>query len=125
MIRYNIKSFILFCRFLYDISVKSLVESIEDITESLGYIGKQLQEHVTKVTTEVNEAIDTPLFDVSQLKLSDNEKVIYDCLTSEPLHVEELIAEADLSPGNINAALVSLRLKGLIKQLPGSMFLKK
>jgi DNA processing protein len=64
------------------------------------------------------------LFDVSQLKLSGDEKKIHDCLNTEPLHIEYVIAETDLAAGNVNAALVSLRLKGLIKQLPGNMFLR-
>ncbi|MBL7186866.1 MAG: DNA-protecting protein DprA, partial [Phycisphaerae bacterium] len=49
---------------------------------------------------------------------------IYDCLSTEPLHVEQVIAETNLAPGLVNATLISLRLKGLIRQLPGSMFAK-
>ena len=101
-----------------------LVESVEDVTEALGYIGEQLQGHVSAAATKASEAADRPLFDVSQLNLSENEKKIYDCLGKEPLHIEQIIAVANLAPGNINAGLISLRLKGLIKQLPGSLFLK-
>jgi len=102
-----------------------LVESVEDVMEALGYIGEQLQEHVTAAAAEASENIETPLFDVSQLKLSEDEKTIYDCLGKEPLHVDQIIEETDLAAGSINAALVSLRLKGLIKQLPGSLFLRR
>jgi DNA processing protein len=59
------------------------------------------------------------------LNLTDSEKTTYNCLGKEPLHIEQIITEANLAPGSINAALVALRLKGLIKQLPGSLFLKK
>ena len=38
--------------------------------------------------------------------------------------IEQIIGEADLSPGSINAGLISLRLKGLIRQLPGNLFLR-
>jgi DNA processing protein len=102
-----------------------LVESVEDVMEALGYIGEQLQEHVTAAAAKASENIETPLFDVSQLKLSEDEKTIYDCLGKEPLHVDQIIEETDLAAGSINAALVSLRLKGLIKQLPGSLFLRR
>ena len=101
-----------------------LVESVEDVTEALGYIGQQLQTHVSDAAEETREKIEAPLFDVSQLNLSDAEKIIYDCLGREPVHIEQIITEADLSPGSINAGLISLQLKGLIKQLPGSLFLK-
>ncbi len=101
-----------------------LVECIEDVIESLGYIGEQVGGHVREAAGMAEDRIEMPLFDVSQLKLSDAERVIYDCLSKEPLHVEQIIGEADLSPGSINAGLISLRLKGLIKQLPGNLFLR-
>jgi len=101
-----------------------LIESVEDVMEALGYIGKQLQSHVTTAAAKASEKIETPLFDVSQLNLSDSERTIYDYLSKEPSHIDQIIAETDLAPGNINAGLISLRLKGLIKQLPGNLFLK-
>ena len=64
------------------------------------------------------------LFDVSQLKMSGDERRIHNCLDREPVHVEQIIAETDLPAGSVNAALISLRLKGLIKQLPGSLFVR-
>lgn len=103
----------------------AMVESPEDVVEALGHIGQQLKEHTDQVVTHTEMNIETPLFDIDLLKLSEAEREIYDCLSREPVHLEQLIAEADLSPGSINASLVSLRLKGLIKQLPGSMFLRK
>jgi DNA processing protein len=101
-----------------------LVESVEDVMEALGYIGERLQSHVTAAAAEASERIEKPLFDVSQLNLSGNEKTIYDCLSKEPLHIEQIIAGTNLTPGGINAGLISLRLKGLIRQLPGSLFLR-
>jgi DNA processing protein len=101
-----------------------LVESVEDVMEALGYIGEHLQSHVTAVAAKVSEKIEKPLFDVRALNLSVDEKMIYDCLTKEPLHLEQIIAGTNLTPGGINAGLISLRLKGLIKQLPGSLFLR-
>ena len=101
-----------------------LVESVEDVMEALGYIGEQLNEHTKSSADAADEKFQTPLFDVSQLNLSENERMIYDSLTGEPQHIEQVISAVDLAVGNINACLISLRLKGLIKQLPGSSFLK-
>jgi predicted Rossmann fold nucleotide-binding protein DprA/Smf involved in DNA uptake len=56
--------------------------------------------------------------------LNADEKAIYDCLSNKPVHIEEIIAGTKLTPGGINAGLISLRLKGLIRQLSGSMFLR-
>jgi DNA processing protein len=102
-----------------------LIESIEDVMEALGYIGEQLKSHTSEAAAKASEKIETPLFDVSQLNLSEDEKAIYDYLGKEPLHIEQIIAGTNLAAGSINAGLISLRLKGLIRQLPGSLFLRK
>jgi DNA processing protein len=101
-----------------------LIESVEDVMEALGYIGKQLESHAAAAAAKASEKIETPLFDASKLNLSDSEKTIYDYLSKEPSHIDQIIAETDLAPGSINAGLIALRLKGLIKQLPGNLFLK-
>jgi DNA processing protein len=101
-----------------------LVESVEDVMAALGYIGQQLQEHVTGAAQKATEKIEAPLFEIKELKLAGHEKKIFESLGKEPLHIEQIIAGTDLAAGSVNAALVSLRLKGLIKQLPGSMFVK-
>jgi len=103
----------------------ALIESPEDVIETLGAIGRQLGEHVNQATQQAVENIETPLLDVDMLKLSDAEKTIYDCVGKEPIHLGQIIAEADLPPAGISAALISLSLKGLVKQLPGNLFLKK
>jgi DNA processing protein len=102
-----------------------LIELVEDITEALGYIGEQLKGHVSNTAEQAAARIETPLFDVSQIKFSEAERLIFDCLNKEPIHIDELITQSDLSAGNINASLVSLQLKGLVKQLPGSFFVRK
>jgi DNA processing protein len=102
-----------------------LVESVEDVTEGLGFIGLELQPHVSEAAAKASEVNGKPLFDTSRLKLSNCEKTIYECLGKEPLHIEQIIDETNLAAGSINASLISLQLKGLVKQLPGSLFLKK
>jgi DNA processing protein len=102
-----------------------LVESVEDVMEALGYIGEQLQSHVSIAAAKASQRMERTLFDISQLNLSKDEKAIYDYLSKEPLHIEQIITGTNLTPGSINAGLISLRLKGLIKQLPGSLYLRK
>ena len=102
-----------------------LIDCVEDITEALGYIGQQLQNHVSEAAKTAAEKVDRPLFDASRLNVSAVEKRVYSCLSTEPVHIEQIIADTDLSPGSVNAALISLRLKGLVRQLPGSFFVRK
>ncbi|MHC4484638.1 MAG: DNA-processing protein DprA [Planctomycetota bacterium] len=102
-----------------------LIESVEDVMDALGYIGEQLEKHVSAAAQNASESVEAPLFDARNLKLSSDERTIYDCLDKEPLHIEQIIADSELTAGSVNAALISLRLKGLIRQLPGSLFLKR
>jgi DNA processing protein len=102
-----------------------LVESVDDIIEALGRIVEQLKDHVSVAADEAHERIDRPLVDASCLKLSSDEKATFDCLDGEPKYIEQIIADAVLPPGSIHSALVSLCLKGLTAQLPGSFFVRK
>jgi len=103
----------------------TLVESVEDVTEALGYIGRQLKEHISTSAARASEKSRTSLFDTDDLPLSGVERAIFNCLDKEPLHIDRIIAETNLGAGQINAALISLRLKGLVKQLPGSLYIKR
>jgi DNA processing protein len=99
-----------------------LVENVEDVMEALGYVGKRLQPHVTATAEKAQQQVDAPLFAASQLNLSEAEKKIYACLSKEPLHVDQIISATNMAAGAVNAGLISLRLKGLLKQLPGGSF---
>jgi DNA processing protein len=102
-----------------------LIESVGDVMEALGYIGDQLEPHASRAAADAAAQAEAPLFDAKQLKLSADERTIHNCLDKEPKHVEQVIADTELTPGGVSAALISLRLKGLIKQLPGSMFVRR
>lgn len=102
-----------------------LIDSVEDIIESLGYLGQGLKEHINHSAEQAEEKLQAVSVDISQLKLSDNEKSVYNSLNREPAHIEEIINQTTLQAGAINASLISLRLKGIIKQLPGNMFTKR
>jgi len=102
-----------------------LVESIEDVMEALGYVGEQLREYANASAKEATEAVELPLFDVSQLNLSASERLIYDYLEKEAVHIDQITTETDLMSADVSAGLVSLQLKGLVKQLPGSLFVKR
>lgn len=101
-----------------------LIESVEDVMEALGYVGDQLKEHTAVASRRAVEKVETSLFDAGKLKLKlkGNEQTVYESLGKEPLHVDQIIAETNLPPGAVNASVMSLRLKGLIKQLPGNLF---
>lgn len=103
----------------------TLVESVEDVIEALGYLGDQLKDHVTLAAREATERAEAPLFETVRCNLKGHEKQVYEALAKEPQHSDEVIAETKMPPGTVSASLVSLRLKGLIKQLPGNLFARR
>lgn len=102
-----------------------LVESVDDVMETLGYIGDQLKEHTAQAAKEATQKAEMPLFQPNSVKLKTHEQQIYEILGKEPLHNDHVIAETSLPAGVVNAALVSLRLKGLIRHLPGNLFTRR
>jgi DNA processing protein len=102
-----------------------LIETVEDVMEALGYIGDQLKDHTALTAKETMEKVETPLLETAKFNLKGHEKTIYEALGKEPLHIDQLITDTGLPAGAVNAGVVSLRLKGLIKQLPGNLFTKR
>jgi DNA processing protein len=99
-----------------------LVDCVEDVMETLGYIGEDLKGHAASAAEKAQADVETPVFDVGRLNLSPAERAICDWLGKEPMHVDEVIVGTGLGAGKVNSALISLRLKGLIKQQPGNLF---
>ena len=102
-----------------------LIESIEDVMEALGYVGDQLREHTAGAARKAIEKAEAPLFEAGRIDLKGHEKAIYETLGTEPLHSDDVIVETSLPAGAVNAGLVSLRLKGLVRHLPGNLFVRR
>lgn len=102
-----------------------LVENIEDIMDALGHVGQGLKEYADIAAGQAELAAQKTLFDTSRLTLSPEENAILKHLNSEPVHVEELIQLTGIGAGKVQSAVISLQLKGLTKQLPGNMIVKR
>jgi DNA processing protein len=102
-----------------------LVESVSDVTDALGFIGENVKEQAVSAARKAEEKLGATLFDISSLNLNDNERAIYDYLNKEPLHIDQIAQDTGLEAGIINSHLISLQLKGVIKQLPGSFYIRR
>jgi DNA processing protein len=89
-----------------------LVESSEDILEEILPQWRREGETVQKAETPVPD-------------LTEEEKILYRLLGETPLHIDAIIRESQLDPGNVSSLLLNLELKGLISQWPGKCFSKK
>ncbi len=56
--------------------------------------------------------------------LTEEEQSVFDTVTAEPKHIDILLMECGGTPGRLSGALVTLELKGLVKQLPGKYFVR-
>lgn len=56
------------------------------------------------------------------ISLTAEEQGVYDLLARGPRHIDLLIAEAGLPGGRVASALVTLELKGVVRQLGGKVF---
>lgn len=57
-------------------------------------------------------------------QLSADEAAVFESLSLEPKHIDAITAETGRPPAKIGGTLVTLELKGLVKQLPGKYFVK-
>ena len=60
--------------------------------------------------------------ELRRAQLSHAEAELYDLISARPVHVDALAAKSGLAPGLLLAALSSLELQGLVRQLPGKHF---
>jgi DNA processing protein len=86
-----------------------LVESIDDIVSE---IRPKLK---SRFRTE-EKKVETPL--------SLFEKRLLDCLGTEPLHIDAIAEQTSFSTSDALVNLLSLEFKGLVRQLPGKMFVR-
>ena len=84
-----------------------LVERPEDILEEILPHGLERKE---------DKRLDIPL--------SKSEKRIYEVLTT-PKHIDTIIGESRLNPGEVSAILMNLEIKGIVCQHPGKVFARK
>ncbi len=57
--------------------------------------------------------------------LSGDEEVILQCITSEPKHIDTIMNESRRAAGMLSGILITLELKGLVKQLSGKYYVRE
>ncbi len=91
-----------------------LVESVDDIIAELA-----LPEIAAPAATPRPAAQATPPLD-----LTSDETVILDALSLQQRHMDEIIEDCRLPANRVSASLLMLELKGLVRRLPGNMFMR-
>lgn len=89
-----------------------LITSVDDVLSELSTKLKPLLREVTKHEKKLD------------ISLSLFEKKIYDVLNDEPIHIDLLAVKSEMPTSDALVNLLSLEFKGLVKQLPGKMFVR-
>ena len=103
--------------------VDDATDVIEELSPILQHRLQSLKEPETGKKQVSRKAVKEPV--MPSPKLSCEEEKIFNTLESEPLHVDEIAEQAEIPVSHVLALLMKLELKGIIKQLPGKVFVKK
>lgn len=90
-----------------------LVETADDILEEFRF-KKDALRHETGMS-ETAESVHG---------MDDFEKKIFDILSDYPLHLDDIARSSGMDSGVVSSILMKLELKGVIKQLPGKIFVR-
>jgi DNA processing protein len=89
-----------------------LVTAVEDILEEL------------KITIRGIESPSGVRSEEDLSNLSEKEKSIYKLVSEEPSHIDKIAPQASVSVSDALSLLLSLELKGMVRQLSGKMFVR-
>lgn len=110
-----------------------LTDCLEDIIEEIMPQLNELKEGAVKSGFKQNRIIeeDNSCIDKKEKRatnipssLTNDEKIIYNVITSKPRYVDEIIQESSFQSAKAMSVLLRLEIKNLIKQLPGKMFVR-
>jgi DNA processing protein len=86
----------------------TLVRGVDDVLGSLGPLA-------SPVKKAMNETVLRP----AELQLSDQQKMILNLVTSEPVPVDEVLRKAGIESSRVLSTLTILEMKRLVRRLPG------
>lgn len=90
----------------------TLVETADDLIEQLvGQLGPAAQRRSSAPTITVD--------------LTADERRVFDLLSWEPAHVDELTVRSSVAPDRLAELLLGLELKGVAKQVPGHRYVRQ
>lgn len=87
------------------------------LVESAGEVLEELGPQIKGILREKDLVIDRP-----PLIMTDDEKVIYNSLGNEPRHIDSIIREINMPTSKALSILLSLELKGMVRQTQGKNF---
>ncbi|MDY6879015.1 MAG: DNA-processing protein DprA [Desulfatiglans sp.] len=90
-----------------------LVENADDIVSEFFF---EIEESKTEDRSKTFS--DTPP------DMDAREKKVYEILGDYPIHIDQIVRTGEMDPGEVLSILMKMELKGIVRQMPGKMFLR-
>ncbi len=90
-----------------------LIENADDILDEFGFIGKG-----TLVKGVPRDADGTPRH------MNEFERKVYEIIGDYPVHMDDIVRLGKMDVGKVAGILMKMELEGIVKQLPGKMFVR-
>jgi DNA processing protein len=104
----------------------SLIKDGAKLTETANDIIEEIEGHLEiEPEVEMAAAVEPSQHERPDLQLSEAETKILGTLSEEPLHIDGIADSCAVSAADTMSALTMLELKGLARQLPGKVFVRK
>jgi DNA processing protein len=90
-----------------------LIENADDILSEFGFLGRGPAERPTPTHP-----------DGTSREMDSVEKRIYEIIGDYPVHMDDIVRMGKMDPGKVAGILMKMELEGIIRQLPGRMFVR-
>lgn len=90
-----------------------LVENADDILEELDF-SERLPRN-SSLFTGISEKLP---------EMAESERKVYEIIGNYPIHVDQIVRAGGMDAGEVLSILMQMELKGIVKQLPGKMFVR-
>jgi DNA processing protein len=99
------------CHYLIKQGAAALIENADDILDALGmnYPGSPKTDTFKQL----------PL-----VPIDEAETILFNIIGDYPIHIDEISRKGNMEAGEVSSLLMKMELKGLIRQLPGKMFVR-
>jgi len=88
-----------------------LIENADDILEALGM-------NFPGVPKTDRSKVESPM------NMDEFETALYNMLGDYPIHIDQIARDGNMEPSEVSSLLMKMELKGIIRQLPGKMFVR-
>ncbi|GMQ60465.1 DNA-processing protein DprA [Vallitalea sediminicola] len=105
-----------------------ITDKLSEGTNNLIKMGAKMVTNIDDILEEISVSFSNEKQKNSEnitLGLAEIEKIVYSCLSLEPLFIDDIHIKSNIPISELGLILTKLELKGVIKQLPNKYFIKK